>query len=226
MGAKYDVDSLAKPIDATPAAGDAEAGRSLLQEIAENPDGAAARVLRDWDESTILWKSLFAQWKINRARLAGYTGMRLVKVQNENRAFFPQGSVPSQTTTNKAARLARRLRATLFTDQAIPDAVAVSDDDTDRDAAETATRVLNDICNNHNLAYNLVCGDAFDSASSHGSGFLRFWIDQTGGGRDQETGQWLPWVRREVLTGRNGRLIPDSATDVGEGTGAAVGALV
>lgn len=223
---KYDATSTANPIGSAQS-GQAEAydDQSLLDLIQEDPKRAAELVLRQWDESTTLLKPHFAQWKINRARMAGYTGMRLVKVQNEQRAFFPLGSTPSQTTTNKAARLCRRLRSTIFADPAVPDAIPSSDDDEDRDAADMSTRVLTDVCGNHNLAYNLVLGDAFDLASTHGSGFVRFWIDPAGGGKDEKTGEWLPQVRRELLTRRNVRLIPDTASDVWDARGVMIGAL-
>ena len=223
MASQSDPNELGNPTATEP--GTSEYDGSLLDRIAKDPEGAAKQALLDFDQSTTLLKPQFAQWKINRARLAGYTGMRLVKVQNEQRAFFPQGSVPSQTTTNKAARLARRLRSTIFTDPAVPDAIPASDDDEDRDAAETATRVLTDVCGNHNLAYNLTIGDAFDLASTHGSGYVRFWVDPTAGGRDEESGEWLPMVRRELLTGRNVRLIPDSASDIWDARGAMIGTL-
>lgn len=223
---RYDPTSLANPVAPDFVSDPGPAAEPLLEQIRRDPKGASQRVLRDWDETTRLWKPLFAQWKINRARNAGYTGMRLIKVQNEARAFFPIGSVPSQTTTNKGARLTRRLRSTIFTDPATPEAVPVSDDDQDRDTAETSTRILADVCGNHNLAYNLASGDAFDLASMHGSGFIRFWIDPQGGGRDVRTGAWLPKVQRELLTGRNVRLLPTAAADIWEATGAMVGALV
>lgn len=224
--AAYDPDSLANNVPTTVGGNDQPYDGSLLDLIRKDPKRAADQSLQAFDESTALKKSQFAQWRINRARLAGYTGMRLVKVQNEQRAFFPLGSVPSQTTTNKAARLCRRLRSTIFTDPAIPDAVPSSDDDEDRDAADTSTRVLLDVCGNHNLAYNLTIGDAFDLASCHGSGYVRFWIDPTGGGQDEaKPDQWLPAVRRELLTGRNVRLIPDSAADIWDASGVMIGTL-
>lgn len=225
MADKYDPGSLSNPVGPQAGGQQPDFDGSLLELIRLEPERAAEQVLRDFDESTSLLKPQFAQWKINRARLAGYTGMRLVKVQNEQRTFFPLGSVPSQTTTNKAARLTRRLRSTIFTDPAVPDAVAASDDDEDRDAAETSSRVLLDVCGSHNLAYNLTMGDAFDLASTHGSGFVRFWVDPSGGGRDEKTGEWLPQVRRELLTGRNVRLIPDSASDLWDARGAMIGSL-
>jgi hypothetical protein len=45
-----------------------------------------------------------------------------------------------------------------------------------------ATRVLQDVCSEGNLAYALLAGDAFDLGGDYGSGFLRFWVDPQGGG--------------------------------------------
>lgn len=143
---------------------------------------AAKSMLRDWDQSYRDIKALLPQWKVNRARSLGYSGVKLIKRQDENRAYIPAGAVPSIAGLNKASRLRRRLRSVLFADPAMPEAMPAGDDIQEIDQAETATRILADVCSEGNLDLNLGMSDAFDLASDYGSGFLRFWVDPQGGG--------------------------------------------
>jgi len=225
--ARYDASALENPVSPTAAdrPSDREATANLLTLSAKSPKAAADRMIREWEDSSRHWRVLFAQWKVNRARWAGYTGVRLVKYQDDARAFFPRGSMPGAATTNKAVRLCRRVRSVMFNDPPVPEVLPTSDDERDIDAAQTSTRILHDVCGNHELAYTLTAGDAWDLASTHGSGFLRFWVDLMGGGQDAE-GQWRPRVRRELLTGRNVRLIPFTAEDIWEAHGCYVGLLL
>lgn len=143
---------------------------------------AAKRILKDWDQS---WKEIqrFAeQWKVNRARSQGYTGVALIKKQDKSEAYIPYNAKKNVGGLNKAARLRRRLRATLFADPPMAEATPSRDEDEARDEAEVSTRILQDLCSEGNLAFNLHAGDAFDLGGDYGSGFLRFWVDQTGGG--------------------------------------------
>jgi hypothetical protein len=163
-------------------ASDDVARENLLTLAQSDPEGCARRLLADWDASNKHVKSLKAQWKVNRARAKGFTGVSLIKQQDENKAYIPIGARQSVAGMNKAARLKRRLRAQMFADPAKPEATPSTDEDQDRDAAELATRVLEDLCSEGNLDFNLKAGDAFDLGSDYGSGFIRFWVDPYGGG--------------------------------------------
>lgn len=153
--------------------------QSLL-DLAEQE--AAKQILKEWDAS---WKAIsryVEQWKVNRARSQGFTGVQLVKKQDRLQAYIPTGAKKGVAGMNKAARLTRRVRAAIFADPPVPEALPGTDADEDRDAAEVSTRILQDLTAEGNLAYTLHSGDAFDLGSDYGSGFLRFWVDETGGG--------------------------------------------
>lgn len=143
---------------------------------------AARRVMKDWDESWKDIRNLSEQWKVNKARAEGYTGVQLVKRQDRNEALLPLGAKKSVSGMNKAARLKRRVRSVMFNDPPVPECTPSGDDDDARDAAETGTRILQYQCSEGQLDFNLVAADAFDMASNYGSGFIRFWVDETGGG--------------------------------------------
>lgn len=150
--------------------------------LAVPPAEAAKRIVRDWHASNEVMRPLLEQWRVNRARRQGYVGVKLIKQQNEQRAYFPLGAVPTADHLNKAARLCRRVRSVIFADPPKPEAVPSTGEDADVEAAEFTTRALEDICSEGNLDYALAAGDAFDAASDHGSGFIRFWTDPKGGG--------------------------------------------
>ena len=152
---------------------------SLL--VMEEAD-AAKQMLKDWDDSWKPVRQRIEEWKVNKARVAGYIGVQLIKKQDQSQAYIPTGAKKSVAGMNKAARLMRRLRSVLFADPPKAEAMPSTDDDHDRDAAEMSTRVLDDLCSEGNLAYTLHAGDCFDLGGIYGSGFLRFWVDETGGG--------------------------------------------
>jgi len=155
------------------------AGPNLLE--MEEAD-AAKRMMQDWDQSHKYVRNDIEMWKVNVLRSEGYTGVRLNKVQDEARAYIPWTATPNLTAMNQAGRLKRRVRALLFADPPRLEGTPSSDEDEDRDAAEFATRVLDDQCSEGNLSYNIKAADAFDSASDYASAFIRFWVDPTGGG--------------------------------------------
>ena len=209
---------------------------------------AARQMLKEWDDSWKQVKKYSEEWKVNKARAQGYIGVALLKRQDHNQAYIPTGAKKGVAGMNKAKRLMRRLRANIFADPPMPEASPANDTDEDRDAAETATRVLTDLTSEGNLAYTLHAGDAFDLGGIYGSGFLRFWVDETGGGwkpEESETpdsggkyvgedGQptddvkkakrtWLPKLRDEVLTGKQVRFLPYDVRDIWEADGVMVG---
>lgn len=146
------------------------------------PLEAASAMLKDWDESWKDVRNLMEQWKVNKARADGYTGVQLVKRQDRSEAAIPYGAKRGIGGLNKAGRLKRRIRANVFSDPPVPECTPAGDNDDQRDAAETATRVLQYQCGEGQLDLNLAAGDAFDLGSIYGSGFIRFWVDESGGG--------------------------------------------
>jgi hypothetical protein len=161
--------------------------KGLREELQENllnmeEREAAEKVFEDWDDSTILVRSLSAQWKANRLRARGFTGVSVVKAQDENRVHVPRGATPSMAALNKAARLRRRLASTLFSDRALPDPVPSGSDDEDRDAAQFSGRLLVDLDSEGKLDNNRTHRRAYTIASDYGSGFIHYQVDETGGG--------------------------------------------
>jgi hypothetical protein len=161
--------------------------RGTSERINENllemeEEAAAERMFEDWEEASKLVKSLKAQWKANRLRAKGFTGVTLVKAQDENRVHVPRGATPSFAALNKAARLRRRLASTLFSDRAIPDPVPSGTEDEDRDKAQFSGQVLLDLDGEGQLDNNRSHRRAFTTGSDYGSGFLHYQVDPYGGG--------------------------------------------
>ena len=148
-------------------------------------DVAGKAMLQEWEDSRQFVRREIAQWQVNRARELGYIGVSIIKVQDENRAHIPLGSAPSGMIMNNAARLKRRVGATLFSDPPIPEATPSTDSDEDRDAAEVSTRVLQDVTSEGKLDYPLKALDAFNLGGNYGSGYIHFWVDEHKGG-------WVP----------------------------------
>lgn len=156
-------------------------------------DEVAKRSFRDWQDSYKYIQPYVEQWKINRARSLGYTGVALLKKQDTQEAYIPTGAIPNVAGLNKANRLRRRLRATLFADAPLPDCTPAGDEPEKRDAAEFSSRVLTDVCSEGNLDFPLLAADAFDVGADYGSGFLRFYVDeQAGGWRPKQTSVTQP----------------------------------
>jgi hypothetical protein len=172
-------------------AGDGSPKHSSATETASEPipnlltmeeDEAGKEMVRDWNASHRFVKPFMEQWRVNVYRSRGYTGVGLVKKQDDMQAYVPAGARPDMAGMNKAARRKRQLRAALFADAAVPECVPSTDEDEDRNSAEFATRLLQNQCSQDVLDYNLLCGDLFDLGSDYGSGFLHFYVDPNGGG--------------------------------------------
>lgn len=155
-------------------------GQNLL-ELDEKK--AARRMLRDWNRSHNRVKRFLEEWKVNQARSQGFTGVKLVKIQDESRFHVPLGAVPSVTSMNKAIRLKRRLRATLFADPPAPEVEPSSDSDEDRDSAEFSKRALHVLSGPSRTRYYTRSAQAWELGSDYGSGFIHFWVDEHLGGR-------------------------------------------
>lgn len=249
---------------------DAEKRESLLK---LKPERVVARLVREWEGSFGGMRNLFAQWRVNHARSLGYTGVALLKVQNESRAYFPMGSSPNPRLFNKARTLCRRVRSLLFADPPVLEATPTTDEDIAVDSAEFASRALS--WEADKLDFDVVSGDAFDLASDYASGFLWIWSDPTAGGwrprevecaptaidakaplvdptngkpadptalvkkyvtedgrltddkRDPKVEKmWMPGLRRQILTGKQVRLLPPTCRDIWDADGSQIGAML
>lgn len=249
---------------------DLERRKSLLD---LSPKRAASRMVQEFEGSTKPLKNLMAQWKVNRLRSLGHTGVELLKVQDEQRAYVPYGSAPNPRLFNKARTLCRRVRSMIFADPPVPEATPTTDEDQAVDAAEFASRALNWVSDQ--IDYDVVAGDAFDVASDYASGFIWFWVDDTAGGWrpreieaapgalsvdnplvDPATGRpadpnslvkkyvktdktltadkhdpavekmWMPGLRRQIVTGKQGRFLPQTCRDVWDADGFQIGAML
>lgn len=189
-----------EPQEPTPAKPDDKPLDTLLTMKDED---AVRRLVQDWDASYKAVRRYIESGKVNRARELGYLGARLIKAQDEQKFWVPTGATPnSGSVMNKAARLKRRVRATIFADAPIPECTPSTDTDEDRDSAEFSTRALQHVAGNAGSGYALKAGDAFDLASTWGSGYIEFWVDAQGGG-------WVPqevmvWSGAEQLAGAFG----------------------
>jgi hypothetical protein len=146
------------------------------------PAKAGRQVIRGWEEQNKMLRSISAQWKANSLRSKGYTGVSLIKAENENRAYIPKGATPSGTAMNKAARLKRRLAANLFADKAMPDPIAVGEDDQSQEAADFSKRLLVATGDETGLDDHRTHRRAFDVGSDYGSGFIHYFVEPYGGG--------------------------------------------
>jgi len=146
---------------------------------------AAKEIFRLWIAQNPIMRRHKAQWKVNGLRRSGVTGVVLIKRQDtqEWQAYAPPGTGRQVPALNKAARLCRLLRSTLFTDPPVPEATPATDADEDRDAAEFSTRVLIDVGNEGNLDNAATAEQAFDLSSIYGSGIRVYYVDPQGGGQ-------------------------------------------
>jgi hypothetical protein len=162
-------------------------GRSTEGSRVENlltmePGKAGRRVIKDVEDQNKMVRGLSAQWKVNVLRGKGYTGVSLVKAQDEHRAYIPVGATPSGHAMNKAARLKRRLASNLFADPAVPDPLATGEDEDSQAAADFTRRLLIQTGDESGLDDHRSHRRAFDVGSDYGSGFLHYFVEPYGGG--------------------------------------------
>ncbi|MFH1609709.1 MAG: hypothetical protein ABID40_03680, partial [Candidatus Bipolaricaulota bacterium] len=164
-------------------------GKNLLTMGKEE---AARLMMREWNLSRTFVRNHIEQWKVTQARTQGFTGVRLVKVQNESQFYAPLGATPSMTGMNKALRLKRRVKSRIFADPPFPHVEPSTDADDDRDKAEFATKALTVMSGPGQLRLSKRAGEAFMLAGDYGSGFLKFWVDEQGGGHRPKTMEVRP----------------------------------
>src|SRR5690606_11075526 len=121
----------------------------------------------------------------NSARRQGIAGARLIRDPDDHwTAWFPRNATPDTAPDfNKAAALCRKFPSLMFTDPPAPVVEPPSGEDRDEDAAEFSTRALIDMQGESALDTVRKARTAFDRASEFGSGFIRYYVDERGGGR-------------------------------------------
>ena len=177
-----DTSNVVNPVQA--AGGDTKKSRKNLLDLAKEGNGkkAAIKMVREWDGTWKPMSPLFAQWKANRARFAGWTGVRCVKVKDEKTCIIPMNATQMFGGMNKAARLTRRVTSQIFSDAPLPDVEPEGNSDDERDQAEFTGRVLTILGDAGDLDTTGTARDAFDRAHNYGSGFRHWWVDPKGGG--------------------------------------------
>lgn len=144
--------------------------------------------LKLWTSKDDLFSKREAQWKVNELRRAGIKNVQL-RQETDDRSWnawvppYNEKTPDAVTAMNKAASLCRTFVSMIHADPPGPQAVPASGEDEDRDAAEFSTRVLEDIQSEARLNTPKTARRAFDRASTFGSGFVRYYVHPTAGGR-------------------------------------------
>jgi hypothetical protein len=187
-------------------------------------------------EQQPLYRKAIVEWEVLQRSREGETNVWAVldKQQDQNRwiTWSPPGMkhtlpVPS---LNKADRLCVRVTSQVFADPAIPQPVATTDEDADKDAAELEGRILRDLDDESGLGDAAKHRRAFDLAHVTGSAFIAYRVCPYAGGyvpvqidagpaaqtvedatHDPTTGQ--PWPQLEPRYVRPDGSLTDVATD-------------
>lgn len=156
---------------------------NLLELAQQGPEGekkAAQRMVQEWNDTYPQMRNLFEQWKANRAQREGFTGITVLKERDTHRVYIPITAKKTFSGMNKAARLTRRLRARIFSDEPVPDAEPEGNSQAERDQAEFSARVLSIV--GEQVDVTGTAGDAFDLGSVYASGLRHWWVDPRGNG--------------------------------------------
>jgi hypothetical protein len=235
----------------------------------------AKLALKIWEAKDAFMRRKEAKWRVNELRRRGYKNVQLRQESDDLswEAWVPphmERAPDALSAMNKAASLCRKFVSIMWADPPAPLAIPTSGEDEDRDAAEFSTRVLEDIQSVSKLNTPKSGRKAFDRASTYGSGYVRYYVHPTEGGRspiqisagplaetvedaltDPATGmawpdlverfvtpdgrltddvseaahKFVPALKKEILTGRNVRLIPHTAEDIDDADGCQVAAF-
>jgi hypothetical protein len=172
------------PVQAAGGERDGKKGKrqNLLKLAEKDPKKAAKKMVQEWDATHRQMSSLFAQWRANRARFAGWTGVECIKVKDEKVCRIPLNATVMFGGMNKAARLTRRITSQIFSDAPLPDVEPEGNSDEERDAAEFTGRALSILGDAADLDSTGTARDAWDRGNNYGSGFRHWWVDPRGGG--------------------------------------------
>lgn len=160
---------------------------SAYGELRSLEDAAVVKRVRElWESTDEFVRRKRAQWLANAARRRNMFGVRVVERKEADRHEFelklPLGASALPPTMNKAARLCRRLKATIMADPPVPDVTPERDDPAARAAAQFTARLLQ--TQGAASGYNdlATARRAIDLACTFDSGFRHWWVDPTGGG--------------------------------------------
>lgn len=166
-----------------------------------DPEIEPGKLLSEKDEKKVaeacmkLWKTKNqimqrreAQWEVNELRRRGFKNVQLRQETDDRtwKAWIPPHLMKAPdalSALNKAAELCRKFVSIMLTDPPAADPIPTSGEDEDRDAAEFSGRVLQDLDSPAKLNEPKLVRRAFDRASTFGSGFVRYYIHPTAGGR-------------------------------------------
>jgi len=171
--------------------GDPEPEPGALLKEGSSDEKIAKLNLRIWESKNEMMRRREAQWEVNELRRAGWKDVHLNhETDDRSRSRWNAWVSPASKATpdaisamNKAASLCRKFAALMFADPPAPLASPFSGEDEDRDAAEFSTRVLEEIQSVARLNDPKKGRRAFDRASTFGSGFVRYFVHPTAGGR-------------------------------------------
>ncbi|MCC7053989.1 MAG: hypothetical protein IT355_12065 [Gemmatimonadaceae bacterium] len=154
------------------------------------PLEAAKRARAMWQSTEAKMKARRARWKANKWRRAGLTGVRLWQPDLDKHEWtvrVPIGSAAVPPSLNKAARLCRRLKATLLSDPPAPEVTPERDDPKARSAAEFTGRLLSVIGSATGYNDLETIGRAIDMACTYDSAFRRWSVEPARGGAEPLT---------------------------------------
>ena len=161
--------------------GDPAEGGDLLN----SPD--AGKILtKMYRDQHWLYERMLCEWEVNERRRSGEVNVWVDSTKGGGgyQVWSPPGRPRlTQNVVNKSDRLCHRLTAVLYADPPEPEVEASGGEDDDRDAAELATRILRDLQSETNLDDLKKHKLAHQRASSFGSGYVHYWVDPRGGGR-------------------------------------------
>ena len=155
---------------------------NLLELAKKNRKAAAIRMVSEWNGTKSEMSNHFAQWKANKARYEGLSGVRCVKVQDEKTCRIPMTARTVFAGMNLARRLSLRISAQIWSDPPLPEVEPTGNDDESRDAAQFSTRVALTLGGEDQLDLAGKGRRATERGMIYGSGFEHFFIDPKGNG--------------------------------------------
>jgi hypothetical protein len=177
--------------------------------LSADENRVAGHLRKLWEAQSKLVARHLAQTRVNELRRKGYTNV--AARYDSDDGWIPYAS-PTRTpdtnpTMNNAAKLCRRLTAVLFADPPAPEVTPPPGaDHEDRSRVEFTVRVLEDVQGENQLDTPRRLRRAFDRANNAGSGFIHYYIDPKGGGREPIRIECVPFAEHIAEATKN----PDS----------------
>lgn len=192
-----DVTAVSTSTESINSKGEPEAGDRDLEPAGIGPllekgeQGVIKLVNGYWEDLEPAMAERIAHWKANRKRRQGVIGVHVVKPNPDKaewKVWAPPGAAKVPPTFNQPARLSRRLVSNLFVDSPIPEATPGSaSDNSDPDAAEFTTRILQDVCTSRHYNVPRIGEMCVSRAATYDSAFARVYVDPKGNGSRPKT---------------------------------------